>query len=64
MYKMGDAAKKDRKKASDEISKLRIENNTWKIDAREKGSFAARLERKLVTLEKENNDLKDKLIDQ
>ena len=30
MYKMGDAAKEDRKKASDEIFRLRIENNTWK----------------------------------
>ena len=64
MYKMGDAAKKDRKKASDEISRLRIENNTWKIDAKEKGSSAARFERKLIAMEKENNDLKERLIDQ
>ena len=57
-YKWGKAAERDRKKASDELSKIRIENNTYKMDARDKSSTAARLERKLIAMEKENNDLK------
>ena len=63
-YKMSKAAKWDRKKASEELSKIRIENNTYKMEARDKSNIAARLERRLIAMEKENNELKERLIDQ
>ena len=62
-YKWGKAAEKDRKKASDELTKMKLENNKSKMEAKDKINIAARLERKLTALEKENNELKRRLID-
>ena len=62
-YKMGDVAKRDLKKANEELLEMKIENNSWKIEAKQRSSTISRLEKKISTLERENIDLKDKLID-
>ena len=42
---------------------MKIENNSLKIEAKERGSKISKLEKKISTLERENIDLNDKLID-
>ena len=54
---MGQRINKEKKKATEELTRLRLENSRNKIEANDKTNEAIRLGRKINTLEKENNDL-------
>ena len=49
-YKWGKAADKERKKVSEELTRMRLENSKSKIEANDKINIATRLERKLSTV--------------